>query len=75
MNDIIITATEYVSDSIFGDGIKVTIQNNTDGEVLIGCSALIVNNYMINDVGTKQNQYTGIFEGKNVIMVLAPTGK
>lgn len=50
MNDIIITATEYVSDSIFGDGIKVTIQNNTDGEVMIGCSALIVNNYMINDL-------------------------
>lgn len=30
-----------------------------------------LNNYMINDTGTKQNEYTGIFEGKNLIYIVA----
>lgn len=47
---ILITATEYVTDSIWGDGIKLLIENNSDKTVTIGCSALIVNNYMITDL-------------------------
>lgn len=30
-----------------------------------------LNSYMINDSGTKQNEYTGIFEGKNLIYIVA----
>ena len=49
-NGIVITAKEYVSDSIWGDGIKLLIENNSDKTVTVGCNALIVNNYMINDL-------------------------
>ena len=45
-----ITALEYVKDSIWGDGIKVLIENETDKDVMVGCNALIVNDYMINDL-------------------------
>jgi hypothetical protein len=47
---IVITAKEYVSDSIFGDGIKLLLENNSDQTVTVGCKALIVNNYMISDL-------------------------
>lgn len=47
---IVITATEYVTDSIWGDGIKLLVENNTDQTVMVGCNALIVNNYMISDL-------------------------
>lgn len=30
-----------------------------------------INNYMQNDWGTKKNEYTGIFEGKNLIYIVA----
>jgi hypothetical protein len=49
-DDIVITATEYVTDEIWGDGIKLLIENNTDKDVTIGCTALIVNDYMISDL-------------------------
>jgi hypothetical protein len=49
-NDIIITAKEYVHDAIWGDGIQLLLENNSDKDVTVGCSALIVNNYMINDL-------------------------
>ena len=45
-----ITALEYVKDSIWGDGIKVLLENETDKDVMVGCNALIVNDYMINDL-------------------------
>ena len=45
-----ITALKYVKDSIWGDGIKVLIENETDKDVMVGCNALIVNDYMINDL-------------------------
>jgi hypothetical protein len=48
--DIVITATEYVTDSIMGDGIKVLLENNSDKDVMVGCDALIVNDYMITDL-------------------------
>ena len=45
-----ITATEYETDSIWGDGIKLLIENDTDKDYTIGCDALIVNDYMISDL-------------------------
>lgn len=45
-----ITAKEYTSDSIWGDGIKFLIENDTDKNIMVGCTALIVNNYMISDL-------------------------
>lgn len=47
---IVITATEYVIDSIWGDGIKLLLENNSDKDVTVGCEALIVNDYMITDL-------------------------
>lgn len=45
-----ITATEYVTDSIWGDGIKLLVENNSVKDYTIGCDALIVNDYMITDL-------------------------
>lgn len=45
-----ITAKEYVIDSFWGDGIKFLIENETDRNIDVGCSALIVNDYMITDL-------------------------
>lgn len=47
---IVVTATEYVTDSIWGDGLKLLLENNSDKDVTIGCNALIVNDYMIADL-------------------------
>lgn len=49
-NNIVITAVEYTTDSIWGDGIKLLIENNSDKNVTVGCTALIVNDYMITDL-------------------------
>lgn len=49
-----ITATEYVTDSIWGDGIKLFIENNTQQNIMVGCTALIVNDYMISDLFSAQ---------------------
>lgn len=49
-NGIVITATEYVTDSLWGDGIKLLIENNSEKSVSVSCNALIVNNYMISDL-------------------------
>lgn len=45
-----VTAEEYVTDSIWGDGIKLLIENNGTSDVGLGCTALIVNDYMITDL-------------------------
>lgn len=45
-----VTATEYKTDSIFGDGINLLIENDSDQAIGLGCSALIVNDYMIFDL-------------------------
>lgn len=45
-----ITAAEYVTDSIMGDGIKLLVENNSDTDYTIGCDELIVNDYMIADL-------------------------
>lgn len=47
---IVVTAQEYVTDSVWGDGIKLLLENNSDKTVTVGCNALIVNNYMISDL-------------------------
>lgn len=49
-NNIVITAVEYTTDSIWGNGIKLLIENNSDQNVTVGCTALIVNDYMITDL-------------------------
>jgi hypothetical protein len=45
-----VTATEYVVDSIWGDGVKLLIENDGTSDIGLGCNALIVNNYMITDL-------------------------
>lgn len=45
-----VTATEYVVDSIWGDGLKLLIENNGTEDIGLGCTALIVNDYMITDL-------------------------
>lgn len=45
-----ITAKEYTTESIWGDGIKFLIENDTTKNIMVGCKALIVNNYMISDL-------------------------
>lgn len=45
-----ITATEYTTDDIWGDGIRLLIENSSSRNVTVGCTALIVNNYMITDL-------------------------
>lgn len=59
-NGIKITAKEYVSDSIWGDGIKLLIENSSDKDYTVGCDALIVNDYMITDLFASE-----IAAGKN----------
>lgn len=49
-NDIVITADEYTTDAVWGDGIKLLIENNSDKNVTVGAKAIIVNNYMITDI-------------------------
>lgn len=53
-NGVTITAVEYVNDSIWGDGIKVLIENNSASDIGVGCDALIVNDYMITDLFSTQ---------------------
>ncbi len=49
-NGLKITATEYTVDPIWGDGIKLLIENSSDSNYAIACDALIVNDYMIFDL-------------------------
>ena len=67
---IVVTAKEYVTDDIWGDGIKLLIENNSDKSITVGCNALIVNNYMISDLFV-----SGVAAGKsaNKIMYLSNT--
>jgi len=65
---IVVTAKEYVTDDIWGDGIKLLIENHSDKSVTVGCNALIVNDYMISDLFV-----SGVAAGKsaNKIMYLS----
>ena len=48
-DDIKVTAVEYFTDSIWGDGIKYLVENNSDKDIVVTTDAMIVNNYMISD--------------------------
>lgn len=48
-NGIKISAKEYVTDSMWGDGIKFLLENETEKNITVGITALIVNDFMIND--------------------------
>ncbi len=45
-----VTALSYDVDSIWGDGIKLLVENNGSSDIGLGCTALIVNDYMITDL-------------------------
>lgn len=45
-----VTAVAYESDDIWGDGIKLLLENNSETNVTVGCTAMIVNNYHISDL-------------------------
>lgn len=49
-SDLKVTATEYVLDSIWGDGIKLLIENSGSSDIGLNCQAVIVNDYMITDL-------------------------
>jgi hypothetical protein len=49
-DNVKITATEYVTDSIFGDYINLQIENNTDQNLMFSADAVIVNDYNISDL-------------------------
>lgn len=44
-----VTAKEYTADSIWGDGIKLLIENDSDKTVGVSCDAVVVNDYMLTD--------------------------
>lgn len=45
-----ITATGMAEDSIWGSGINLLLENNSDRNLTVGCNAVIVNDYMITDL-------------------------
>lgn len=49
-NGLVITAIGMENDSIWGDGINLLIENNTNQNLSVNCNAVIVNNYMTNDM-------------------------
>lgn len=66
-----ITATGINEDSIFGTQIKVQAENNSDKDIGIGTDAVIVNDYMINDLtsiqvtaGNKANDEITLFSSE-----------
>lgn len=65
INDDIIAEETENSDDIFEYDY-----NNLDIDFSKGNNSTI-NSYMSSDSGTKQNRYTGIFEGKNLIYIVA----
>ena len=70
--------------SIFGFNEKIVLTENlenTDGDELFDydynnldldfSDGGTINNFMANETGTKKNKYTGMFEGKNLVFVVA----
>lgn len=71
VNDVKLTATAIEEDSIFGTGIKILAENNSDKDVSFFCDALIVNDYMISDLmsinvtaGNKVNDTIDLFSSE-----------
>lgn len=44
---LVITTSGLTDDSLFGMGVKVLVENNTDQNLVVQCGSLVVNNYMI----------------------------
>lgn len=77
------TITGFEEEVIIVDNIPVKIEQEEQKEEIIEYEYNIlnidfsagnnttINNYMVNDLGTKQNEYTGLFEGKNLVYVVA----
>lgn len=49
-DDVKVTATGLETDPIWGEGIKLLVENNGTKDIGVGCNALIVNDYMISDL-------------------------
>ena len=47
---VVVTAKEYTQDSIWGDGIKLLVENNRDENITVSCRDLIVNHYMVSNL-------------------------
>lgn len=47
--DVKITALEYVEDSLWGQGIKVKIENNSKDNIAVTLNSMSANNYMVTD--------------------------
>ena len=48
-NGIKITAKKYDSDDLWGEGIKLLIENDSDKDITVSTNAVIVNDYMIDE--------------------------
>ena len=66
-----ITAIDYEKDSIWGEGIKLLLENNTSNDAVFTCNALIVNDYMINNLfacevaaGKKANETIDLYSAE-----------
>jgi len=64
-----VTATGYSKDDIWGDGIDVLVENNSDKTITVGLDAMIVNDYMVFDLfscevaaGKKANDTINLFD-------------
>lgn len=70
-NNLTITAVGYMTNSAPKDGIKLLFENNSDSPILVKCDALIINDFMIDEVfscviaaGKKSNEILYISEAE-----------
>lgn len=49
-NGLVITAQELVEDSLWGTGVNILIENNSDNDLGIQCKSLTVNGFMVTDL-------------------------
>lgn len=47
---VVVTAKEMVYDSIWGPGIKVLVENNSQDNIAVQCDSIIVNDYMMTNM-------------------------
>lgn len=50
MDGVKITAKDYTTDTLLGEGVKLLIENTSEQDVGVGCTALMVNDYMVNNL-------------------------
>lgn len=81
-NGLKVTATEYVTDIIWGDSIKLLIENDSDSSIGIGCDALIVNDFMIDNLfsstvasGKKSNEELNLLTSELEAVGIENVGK